>query len=262
MRIYVAITVSAFLLASCATMKLQVPAKFAEQATQLHVKGSKNRTISFGNYQRSQVERGWDQSVIPGEGNIQSLFTMREPGISGKAGNKFHFTLTNGKLSTVVLFKESIVREKDPKQLQGLRSIAFSRSSNHEYKLAGIIREQETTDTSVWQFYIHTWYDHMHDTTRNIFKLPFTDEERFISNGKETITIRAIRVQTVQGKNKEGDMPIKLLSGFEFRMDDGVVAIVDTRQGDIWLYNDLDDKTKLIITSAATIILHRKVNVE
>ncbi len=60
-----------------------------------------------------------------------------------------------------------------------------------------------------------------------------------------------VGVELVQGKG-----------AVENRIEDGVVAIADIRHGDLWLYNDLDDKTKLIIASAASIMLLRKEYVE
>lgn len=270
MRIILIRVVVISLLASCAPMKLQVPERFAEQATRLHVKGLKSRNLSFENYTSSNVKRGWNPgrskdditASAPQEEDVEKRLALNKPGMRDKTGNKFHFTLNDGKISTVVFFKEAAIRKQEGQGLRGPREMSLSRPSDHQYNLSAIIRELETTDTSIWKMMMHTWYDHMHDSVSGMFELPFTDEERYLTNGKETFAIRAIRVKSVVSGNKSGEFPIKMLSGFEFRIDDGVVAIVDIKSDDIWIYKELDDKTKLIIASAASVILLRKANVE
>ena len=54
-------------------------------------------------------------------------------------------------------------------------------------------------------------------------------------------------------------MPVKLAAGYELRIDDGVVGIIDTYENNIWVYNDLDKETRFIIASISSAILLRKL---
>lgn len=54
-------------------------------------------------------------------------------------------------------------------------------------------------------------------------------------------------------------MPVKMPAGYELRIDDGVVGIIDTYDNNVWIYNEMDKKTKFILASVSSAILLRKL---
>jgi hypothetical protein len=51
----------------------------------------------------------------------------------------------------------------------------------------------------------------------------------------------------------------KILSGYELKWDDGVVAIIDILDNNIWMANNLDAPDKLIISSISSAILLKRM---
>lgn len=84
------------------------------------------------------------------------------------------------------------------------------------------------------------------DTAKHLFDLPYIEEDGYATNGKETIAIRTIRTQkaTTQ-KGRPVNMPVKMPAGYELRIDDGVVGIIDTYDNNVWIYNEMDKKPNL-----------------
>jgi len=53
-----------------------------------------------------------------------------------------------------------------------------------------------------------------------------------------------------------------MLSGYELRIEDGVIGVIDILQPTVWMYKELDAPTKLVTAAiGATILLKRKQEV-
>ena len=77
--------------------------------------------------------------------------------------------------------------------------------------------------------------------------------------------MRPLRIDKVTTKSGKDTKVIggKILTGYEMRWDDGVVAIIDIMDNNIWLANNLDAPDKLILSSiASSILLKRMQDVE
>jgi len=70
--------------------------------------------------------------------------------------------------------------------------------------------------------------------------------------------LRIENVTTASGKNTKV-FGGKMLSGYELRWDDGVVAIIDILDNSIWLANNLEASDKLILSSISSAILLKRM---
>jgi len=50
-----------------------------------------------------------------------------------------------------------------------------------------------------------------------------------------------------------------MLSGYELQWDGGVVAIIDILENNLWIYNDLELKEKMILSAISSAILVKKM---
>jgi hypothetical protein len=50
-----------------------------------------------------------------------------------------------------------------------------------------------------------------------------------------------------------------MLSGYELQWDGGVVAIIDILDNNLWIYNDLEPKEKMILSAISSAILLKKM---
>jgi hypothetical protein len=249
------------------SMKLAIPSKFAEQAVMMEVKGARSKHVSFGNYKTSKIRRGW-QMKSSRYGNrfffdnllLQSV-GIRKNEIITKEKDKFRFILSDGAGVAEVHAQELEANKTlDYKIGKGTGLLeSFSRLQQYQYLLTATI----ATDTSSmpWQMILSNAYDRNNDSLRNrLFTIIKETDNGLATNGTDTIIIRPLNIQKATlPNNKEGKLPMKMLSGYELRIDDGVVAIIDNIGKNIWFYKELDSPTRLVIASIATTILVKRV---
>ncbi|HEY8895312.1 MAG TPA: hypothetical protein VIM79_10880, partial [Niastella sp.] len=123
------------------------------------------------------------------------------------------------------------------------------------------IKTDSLLNAATWELMMTNLYDREQDTTNTIFPLLRPDDNGVATNGKDSIFIKSISLQhTFDKDGKERKLPFKMLSGYELSTSDGVVAIIDLFNSDVWLYNELEEKDRLILTGITTALLARKVN--
>lgn len=257
-------------LVSCTSVKLAVPSQFTGAATQMPVKGLSgwmiNQQLTFGNYKTSIIKKGWTTtgstsdrtSNITTDQRLLNIFNVENETNTVSQKSKYHFTLNDGNLSTEIY----CIEKKSAEEFVVKTGILgdFSKTKNSQYSFSAAILPQTVINGEPWQLVLYSLYDAAKDTTKRIFDNPYKEEEGFATNGKETITIRPVYVKAATTKDgKEKKLPFKIPSGFELRIDDGVVGIVDTFGKSVWLYNDLDANTKLILASVSSALLLRKI---
>lgn len=265
------------LLTSCTAVKLSVPPAFSSQATKMHVKGLNgwmiNQQLNFGNYSTSSVKRGWDftstvqytKFSINPEEMLLRVFEIDTDNRKLNQRNKFRYMIQDGNLAAEVFATEKF----NEKQLVYKSRNPFlgdvSRTQRYEYAFSAAILPLTAKDNDPWSLVLMNKYDAANDTARRLFDRPYVEEEGYATNGKETITIRPLRIDKVTTKSGKDTKVFggKILTGYELKWDDGLVAIIDIMDNNIWLANDLDARDKLILSSvASSILLKRMQDVE
>lgn len=255
------------LVLSCnTTTKLDVPSRFAEQSDRLEVKGARSRHISFGKYSTSKIKRGWNiRTSRYGKRYLLENLLLGQAGINkreviDKQKDKFSFTISDSKNTAEVYAHEFEGYKSDRYRIGPLDGILdnIRRLQQYEYFLTASIVTDSVS--APWQMMLGNSYDRKYDTIKNIFPIIDNSETGYITNGVDTIMIRSLNLKKAAGPNgKEGKYPVKILSGYEFRIDDGVVAIVDNIGKYVWFYKELDDTTRLIVSSIAATIFAKRI---
>lgn len=262
----------ALCISSCTSIRLAVPDRFSSQATMMPVKGLKafsgRKPISFGDYRTSRIKRGWHitssrpdrNSGITTEERVLKIFGVQNTNYTSKERTKYRYTIQDGNLTAEVFCLEKMVKENWEIRTNVRWLGDISETKNYQYSFSAVVVPLTMKDDEPWQVVYYNDYDRSKDTTRRILDLPFVEESGYASNGKDTITIRPVRVTNVVSKSgKEAKFPIKVLTGYELRIDDGVIAIIDAFGHNVWVYNDLDQPTKLVVASVSSALLLRKV---
>jgi len=271
MKSYSTIFIAAVLL-SCSSAKLSVPEKFSSQATQMQVKGINgwqvNQQLSFGNYQTSKIKRGWDFTAsvshtkfrISPEEAVLRVFDISTDKNTNYQRNRFQYTLENGNLMAEIFATEKF----NEKQLVYKSNNPWignaSKTNRYEYSFtAAIVPLYENNEP--WSLVMINKYDINKDTARSVFDKPYVEQEGYATNGKEKIAIRALHIDKVTTKSGKDTKVFggKMLSGYELQWDGGVVAIIDILDNSIWMYNDLEQKDKLILSSISSAILLKRM---
>lgn len=256
------------LMVSCKnTMKLAIPTRFADQAVMMEVKGARSKHVSFGNYHTSKIKRGWlTRSSRYGKGFFFENLLLNQAGIRkneiiSKEKDKFQFTLLDNNNNGVDVFAQEFQGDKTLNYKFGSGNGLFdnySRLQQYQYMLAATIIAD--TASAPWQMLMSNSYDRRADTVNSIFTMISNEDHGIATNGIDTIVIRPLNLRKAVGPgDKEGKMPFKVLSGYELRIEDGVVAIVDNIGKNIWFYKDLDDPTRMVLGAIATTILVKRI---
>lgn len=76
-----------------------------------------------------------------------------------------------------------------------------------------------------------------------------------LTNDTAIIAVNLVNISTRKEGEVSRKIPFKIAAGYEFRMNDTVLAFVDILDRNIWVSKSLDHYTRAIVVSAATSIL-------
>lgn len=257
-------------LASCSSsLKLAVPTVFKEQATMYHVSGSSRNKMSFGNYKSSKIKRGM-HLTYPGWGRgffLENLL-LNEIGIQKsehvqKEKAQFRYSLSDGKNTMEIFGKERELTRSLQYKLLNTNSIfnSFERIQDHQYIFSAIIKTDILQGEKTWELIMSNVYDRKKDTSKSLFTIIRPDDDGMAISGKDTIFIKPLSLKKVDSeKRKDARLLFKMLSGYELSTADGVIAVIDAIDSNIWFYNELSDADKLLVASISTALFARKVN--
>ncbi|HAI84952.1 MAG TPA: hypothetical protein DCL43_14910 [Chitinophagaceae bacterium] len=260
---------------ACTPIKLNVPDKFSANATQMHVKGLNGwmikQQISFGKYQSSIVKRGWNTTTSRTDRNTQvtvedrllRLYGVNRQNLTSNQKDKFQYTLENGNKAIEIFAIEKKISEQTVANYNLPILGSSSTVKNYQYTFSAVLLPLKGGKEAPWQMILTNVFDAKKDTARRIFDLPYVEENGFATNGTDSVTIYPVRVKEMTLKNgKQGKLPVQMLSGYELRMDGGVVAIIDNLDRNIWIYNDIDEDTQLLLAAMASALMLRRVHDE
>ena len=258
---------------SCTTAKLAVPTQFSSQATKYPVKGLNGwmikQQLSFGPYQTSAIKRGWDFTAsvqytkfrMSPEEALLKVFDINTDKGTNYQRNRFQYTIAEGGLQAEIYATEKFQEKQLVYKSNNPYIGNASKTNRYEYSFtAGIVplgQQQEQP----WSLVLINKYDVKNDTARRLFDRPYVEEEGYATNGKDNIAIRPLRIEkvtTASGKETKV-FGGRLLSGYELQWDGGVVGIIDILDNNVWIYNDLEPKEKLVIASVASAILLKRM---
>jgi hypothetical protein len=261
---------SILILISCnTTINLAVPTKFKEQATELSVNGSKRNVMKFGEFSTSRIKRGIHVSS-DGPRRIfflENLF-LNQVGLQKlddveKEKASFRFSLSDGKETLNVVGKERELKKSVGLKILGERGIfsEYQRLQEYRYIFSALITQDVDTANKSWELLMSNIYERKKDTVNSLFTIIKQDDNGLATNGKDTIYIKGVMLKKTEGPNgKQGNMPIKMLGGYQLSTSDGVIAIIDIIDANVWFYNELNAKERLTIAAIATAIFARRVN--
>ena len=264
------------LLAACSTAKVAVPDQFKSQAVDMKVKGVNgfkiNQSLNFGPYKTSRIKRGWDFAKstqytrfgIEPEDFVLRVFDIGSDRKKTKEQNKFQYTISDENLAAEIFAQEKfssdefIYKSKHP--LIG----EFTRTKSYEYDFGAAIVVLAQGQEQPWSLVMTNKYNEARDTARQLFDRAKAETTGYATNGKETIEIRPLMlrsVTTASGK-KTNVVGGALLSGYEFRIDDGVIGVVDILDNRVWMYKELDSPTKMVLSAISSAILLKRIRSE
>jgi hypothetical protein len=255
-------------LASCHTsVKLQIPAAFTDQATEMKVSGARSKTMSFGNYKTSKIKRGWHTKGGRGgrgffwENLVLNRFGIQKNEVISKEKDKFQYTINDGTRTAEVFSRESEVK-KNLNYKIGNGGGFFEKVSQLQYYQYFFSTTIFTGDSAhqQWDMILTNTYDRKEDPDNRLFTLIRNTNSGVATNGIDSIFIRPLNLRKTEAPNgKQGKFPIDMLAGYELVIDGGVAAVLDNIGKSVWIYKELDNDTRLIVAAISTSILAKRI---
>ncbi|QHS60189.1 hypothetical protein [Chitinophaga agri] len=261
---------------SCSTTKLAVPERFSSQATRYPVKGLQgwmiNQHLKFGNYTTSRIKRGWgvmsnvryNNIPMPPQDILSQIFGLETMQAGKNEKAKIRYTLTNAHNSAEIFGIETYNSENIVVNARQIPVIGgeYTTLLNSSYLYKAAIVPTDTSGTGIWSMVMARNYDVSRDTARRIFDASYIDEIGYATNGRDTIKIRPLNLNTFEaksGKVSQTWLGIKVLSGYELSTADGVVGIIDTIDEAMWFYNEQEEKQQFILAAMGCAIFLKQI---
>lgn len=231
-KFFVLTATTLFLLSSCKIPNLIFSGNLHDNTTVMDAKGRQgwqfNQVISFGDYKTSKITRGWTKGgtwsfVVKFQKAEQKLsFTQNTP--FGKSAEVL--AVGRFKNTELPLFKDFL-----------------SYSFRYENTFAGTVIPNDD-ESGNWDFVIHDPESGLPNDA---------DCGIIMDNNGDEIIIRGVK--KVQGQANWVQLDNY---GFEFiRNGQSIGAVSTINNGRVWLKNDIDDNTKLVLASIASSLLVR-----
>jgi hypothetical protein len=252
------------------TMKLDIPNVFKEQATMAHVNGAKKNKMSFDQFSSSKIKRG-RHVTYPGWGRgfiLENLFwevmninlKKSESVVNEKA--KFRFSLSDSSSQAEIFAKETEITRRLKYRSENSNSILniYERVQHYEYIFSAAISTETSNGKKTWELLMTNIYDKKKENDKSLFTILEKNDNGLATNGQDTIFIKGLALKKTElFPGKVGDFPIRILSGYELSTPDGVIAIIDLIDKNVWFYNELEKHDRLIVASIATAIFARPI---
>lgn len=269
MRIFFLLSVIA--LASCSSsnsLRLAVPEVFKEQATMLHIDGARKRQITMGQFTSTKIKRG-AQVSYPGwsrgfflENLALNQFGVQKNETVVKEKTKFRFALSDGKTNAEVFAKENELTRSVSYKLGNGKGLFnnFEQLQDYQYVFSAMISLDTSVTGKQWELMMSNIYNRKETPKKGLFTMLKQDDNGLATNGHDTLFIKGIAVkETESPSGKKGKLLVEMLSGYEVSNSEGVVAVIDLIGKNVWFYNELGDRDRLVIASISTAIFARRV---
>jgi hypothetical protein len=236
-----------------------------------HVNGSGSKQMSFANFSTSRIKRGRHVSYsgndpfFSGENMLLNQFGIMKSEGTVKVRAKCSYTLTDGKNQVKVYAEEKELTRHLVYQRINRTDLfsSYDQLQQYNYLFSAIISTDTTQNSKNWVLQMTNFYDRAAERDNNPLAHRKLGDNGIVTNGTDTIFIKPVKIEkTVMPNGKEAQIPFKLLGGYELSTPDGVIAIIDMIDQNIWFYNGLDAAEKLNISAIATAIFARKIHDE
>ena len=249
------------------SLKLAIPDTFRQQATMQHVSRGSGNKMSSATFTTSKVRRVEYADSYQGRHFFLKNILWNQIGIQKnerviEEEKRFRYTLTDGKNVRQVYATEERFAKKMQYQVLNTNSIfdKINQLQQSSYVFSAFIYGDTAQDSKNWELMMTNMYDRQADSSRGLLTAFGREDSGLTTNGRDTIFIKPLSIkQTELDNGKIARLPFKIMAGYELSTPDGVVAIIDLIDRNIWFYNELNDEEKLNISGIATAIFARTV---
>lgn len=269
---YCFILLTSFTLLSCSTSKLflVIPDQFEAEAEKMQIEGLGNgngkKSISFGNYTTSQINRGWNVNTSKEDRNtnveieerLLRAFNINKKNITSTQKDQFNFTIKNSTNSAQVFALERKISEETRITTNNRWLSDFNKTKNFQYSFSAVIYSKVENSTSTWNLLLYS--NLVNKTSNSLFDRYDTEEEGFLTNDTDTIIIKSFKSKNLANEKGEiKNLPFIIPTGYELLFNDQRIGMIDFLGKIIWMNKKLDEQTRIAIAAGSSAILLRRI---
>jgi hypothetical protein len=254
---------------ACTSIKLSVPSAFKDQATEFHVKGAHNNKMAYAGYHTSRIKRGL-HVIYPGWSGVNILenILLNEIGINKevnvvKEKARFRYKLFEDGAQLEVYGAEKSTKRTTEFSLIHVAGPfnSYERPEEYKYIFSSVIKTDLASVTDKWDLVMSNAWERQKDPVKSIFTIIPRDDYGFATNTVDSIFINPVSIRDAEGRHgQKGRLPFRMLAGYELSTADGVITIIDLIGHNVWVYNELTRKERLVVAGITTALFARKVN--
>lgn len=267
-----------FISCSSARILLDVPEHIVSKQTEkINVKGVKGkglpgskRPIKFEHKYSGIFKDGWvvssatydktPRGIFSAEASKRSLLLnlgLNINDVISKTSDRFQFTLSDS-INTMIVFcnqqqfGQSInYKFKDKGE--------FSLPKTHSSSFGAVLLPGANSVKAEWRLVLKYNLETYGGTIAAILSEGTAVENGFLTDKTDTIFIKPLLIKKYSGNmvNKIGGASFKIVGGYEFRMGDNTIGIVDLINPSFTFFTETNTIYKLVIAAASTALLLR-----
>lgn len=256
-------------------MVLDVEESIANSAEKIRVSGVKGKRIPgskhpivYENLFSGTVKDGWivesdvyDKTpggLFSAEATKRNLFLnfgIAINDVTSKRSDKYQFSISDSVNSVFGFCKQYYLGESTNYDIKN--RVDFSIANKQSSSFAASFLLSNTSKNTEWLLELRYERETPGGIIAKTFKEGMAAENGFITNRTDTIFINTLFSKAVSRKQPEKSysMPFPVIGGYEFKMNDVTIGIVDVYNSSIWFFNDSGYKS--IVAAASTALLLR-----
>lgn len=267
------------IMTSCSPTKimLDVPEQLITEADKIKVSGVKGkgipgskRALKFEREFSGEFKDGWTfetdiynktpGGVFSAESAKRNLFLNLGIGINDVTSrliDKYQFKLSDKKSSVIVVCRQQYLGKSTSYDI--LNRANFSIANRQISSFAATILLSNNSVIADW--FLELNYDR--ETPGGIIATTLREgmaiENGFVTNKTDTIQIKSLQIKRNAEKLPENSAfkSFDVVGGYEFKLKDKIIGIVDLFNPSIWLFVEPNTNYKTIVVAAATALLLR-----
>ncbi len=231
--------------------------------------GSK-RLLRFDSKFSGTYTDGWSVSKGTYDKTTGGIFTAEEikrtlllnlgldiNDVTARSTNKFQFFVTNLEDSIYIFCKQE--KTDHSKNFKYSKTKEFSIPKSEESNFSAVLLSSSNSIKIEWKLNLNYKIEITPSSYSALLREGTTKESGLLTNNTDTILIKSLVLNLSNQKveNNSITTPFKIVSGYEFIMQEKTIGIVDLYNSSFSFFSDTNANYELIIAAASTALLLR-----
>jgi hypothetical protein len=177
--------------------------------------------------------------------------------VTSKTSDKFQFTLSDSINTMHIICSQKQVDHSVNYKFKD--KVDFSLPETQSSNFSAVLLPDANSEKTEWHLILKYNLEMPGGSIAEMMREGTSAESGFLTNKSDTIFIEPLLIKTNTGKviNNAGADSFKIVGGYEFRMGDNTIGIVDLFNQSFSFFTETNKNYKMVIAAASTALLLR-----